>query len=100
MKICMMSLMMDDFPVENIVSTALECKMDAIDWIGLHGKKAIELKKLCDDAGLYIAAHTMIKWGFINDDKNYFDEFKSSLDDACVLGVPVMMLPPSYRSSA
>ena len=99
MKICMMSLMTDDSPVEKIVSTALECKMDAIDWIGLHGKKAIELKKLCDDAGLYIAAHTMIKWGFIKGDKNYFDEFKASLDDACVLGVPVMMLPPFAREN-
>ena len=50
MKICMMSLMMEDSPVEEIVSTALECRMEGIDWIGLHGKKASELKKLCDDA--------------------------------------------------
>ena len=99
MKICMMSLMMEDSPVEEIVSTALECRMEGIDWIGLHGKKASELKKLCDDAGLYIAAHTMIKWGFINDDPNYFDEFKSSLDDACTMGVPVMMLPPFARKA-
>ena len=97
MKICMMSLMMDEFPVENIVSTAVECKMDAIDWIGLHGRKAVELKKLCDDAGLYIASHTMLKWGFIKGDKNYFDEFKASLDDACILGAPIMMLPPFAR---
>lgn len=99
MKICMMSLMMDDSPVEEIVSTALACKMEAIDWIGLHGKKASELKKLCDDVGLYIAAHTMIKWGFVNDAPNWFDEFKSSLDDACTLNAPVMMLPPFARKN-
>ena len=93
----MMSLMMEDRPVEEIVSTALACGMDAIDWIGLHGKKASELRKLCDDNGLYIAAHTMIKWGFINGDPDYFDEFKSSIDDARVLGAPVMMLPPFAR---
>ena len=99
MKICMMSLMMEDSPVEEIVSTALACKMDGIDWIGLHDKTASYLRKLCDDNGLYIAAHTMLKWGFINDDPKYFDEFKASLDDACVLGAPVMMLPPFARSA-
>lgn len=97
MKICMMSLMMGDSPVEEIVATAKACNMEAIDWISLHGKTAAELRKLCDDAGLPIAAHTMIKWGFINGEKNYFDEFKASLDDACVLGAKVMMLPPFAR---
>ena len=90
-------MMMDDHPVQEIISTAKACKMEAIDWIGLHGKTAAELKKLCDDAGLYIAAHTMLKCGFINGDKNYMDEFKSSLDDACTFNVPVMMLPPFAR---
>lgn len=97
MKICMMSLMMDDSPVEDIVSTAVKCDMQGIDWIGLHGKKSAELKKLCDDAGLHIAAHTMLKRGFINGDKNYFDEFKSSVDDACIMGAKVLMLPPFAR---
>ena len=97
MKICMMSLMMDDSPVEEIVSTAIKCNMQGIDWIGLHNRKSTELKKLCDDAGLYVAAHTMLKQGFINGDKNYFDEFKSSLDDACILGAKVLMLPPFAR---
>ena len=52
MKICMMSLMMNEAPVSEIVSTALACKMEAIDWIGLHGCRAEYLKKICDDAGL------------------------------------------------
>ena len=99
MKICMMSLMMEDSPVEDIVAVAQACKMEAIDWIGLHGKRAAELKKLCDDHGLYIAAHTMIKWEFINGEKNYMDSFKSSLDDACVMNAPVMMLPPFARKN-
>lgn len=99
MKICMMSLMMEKHSVEEIVATALACNMDAIDWIGLHSQKAAFLRRLCDDNGLYIAAHTMIKWGFINDDPNYLDEFKASLDDACVMGAPVMMLPPFPRAN-
>ena len=97
MKICMMSVMMSEHPVEEIVKVAKLCNMDAIDWIGLHGKTAAELKKLCDDAGLYIAAHTMIKWGFVNGNKNYMDEFKASLDDACTFNAPVLMLPPFAR---
>ena len=97
MKICMMSLMMGSAPVEEIVSTALACNMEAIDWIGLHEQKASYLRKICDDNGLHIAAHTMLKWGFINGDSNYLDEFKASLDDACVLGAPVLMLPPFAR---
>ena len=97
MKICMMSLMMDECPVNEIVKTALECGMEAIDWIGLHGCRAEFLKKVCDDAGLYSAAHTMIKSGFLTDNAGYFDEFKSSLDDARVMGAPVMMIPPFPR---
>ena len=99
MRICMMSLMMGDSPVEEIVSVAQACGMEAIDWIGLHGRTAKELKKLCDDRGLPVAAHTMIKWGFINDDPAYFDEFKASLDDALTLGAPVLMLPPFARAA-
>ena len=99
MKICMMSLTMGETPVEEIVSTALACKMEGIDWITTHGQKASYLRKLCDDNGLYIAAHTMIKWGFIKREANYFDEFKASLDDACVLGAPILMLPPFPREN-
>ena len=36
---------------------------------------------------------------FIKGDKNYFDEFKSSLDDACVMGAKVLMLPPFAREA-
>ncbi len=97
MKICMMSLMMYDRPVEEIVQTALACGMEAIDWIGLHDCRAAYLKKMCDDAGLYIASHTMFKNGFVNGYAGYFDEFKSSLDDAREMCAPVMMIPPFPR---
>lgn len=97
MRICMMSLMMEEFPVKEIVDTACYCQMTGIDWIGLHGKTAAELRKLCDDAGLPVIAHTMLKWGFIRDKANYLDEFKASLDDACIMGAKVLMLPPFAR---
>ena len=97
MKICMMSLMMYEYKVEDIISVALQCGMEAIDWIGLHNCRAEYLKKLCDDRGLYIASHTMLKDGFVKDHAGYFDEFKSSLDDARIMGAPIMMIPPFPR---
>lgn len=97
MKICMMSFMMGMYSVREIVSTALKCGMGAIDWIGLHGCRAEYLKSVCDDAGLPIVSHTMLKDGFLHDSRGYFDEFKSSLEDAEILGAKIMMIPPFPR---
>lgn len=102
MNICMMSLMMSDivgpgYPVAEIVKIANACGMKAIDWIGLHHTTARELKAVSDAGELPVAAHTMLKEGFIKDDPAYFDEFKSSLDDAITLGAKVLMLPPFAR---
>jgi len=103
MKICMMSLMMTDafthnYPIEEVLETASFCGMGAIDWIGLHNTTSKVLKKASDAAGMYVAAHTMLKNGFISDDPKYMDEFKSSLEDACVLEAKVLMLPPFARA--
>lgn len=97
MKICMMSFTLMMNTLEEIVSIATACNMEAIDWIGLHGCRAEYLKKVSDDAGLYIASHTMMKDGFLYDKRGYFDEFKSSLDDARTLNAPIMMIPPFPR---
>ena len=93
----MMSFTMNMYALEDIVSTAITCGMEAIDWIGLHGCRAEYLKKVCDDAGLHIASHTMFKDGFLYDKRSSFDEFKSSMDDAHTLGAPIMMIPPFAR---
>ncbi len=102
MKICMMSLMMSDivgcgYPIREILAVAAECGMGAIDWIGLHHTTALELKKASDAAGIPVAAHTMLKEGFMHDRPNYMDEFKSSLEDAVTMEAPVLMLPPFAR---
>ncbi len=104
MNICMMSLMMSDivgrgYPIKEILSVASDCGMGAIDWIGLHHTTSRELKAASDAAGIPIAAHTMLKEGFINDDPNYLDEFKSSLEDAVIMGAKVLMLPPFARKN-
>ena len=61
MKLCMMSCMMGRFTPEQIVATATACGMEAIDWVSTHHTEPAELRKISEDAGLRIAAHTMIK---------------------------------------
>lgn len=97
MKICMMSCMLNGFSPREIVDAAVLCRMKAIDWISLHNTAPEELRKISEDAGLTIAAHTMIKTKFLYGEKDYFDDFKRSLEDAVTLGAPVLMLPPFPR---
>lgn len=102
MNICMMSMMAMDksgntLPVEEILGIAVSCGLKGIDWIGLHNTTAKQLKAASDAAGIAVAAHTMLKESFINDDPDYMDEFKYSLDDAVTMSAPVLMLPPFAR---
>lgn len=97
MKLCMMSCMMGKFTPGQIVAAAAVCGMEAIDWVSTHRTKPAELRKISEDAGLRIAAHTMIKEKFLRRETDYLDEFKASLDDACILGAPILMLPPFPR---
>lgn len=97
MKLCMMSCMLEGLTPQEIVDIAVKCDMPAIDWIGLHGCQAKYLREIAENAGLVIAAHTMLKTKFLKGEKDYLDDFKRSLDDAVTLGAPVMMLPPFPR---
>lgn len=95
MKISMMSMAMSEkgFSPAEIVQTAVDCRMDGIDWIGEHGCAAEYLKKLCDDAGLPVVAYTPLignpPWSM----EEFMDRFKRALDFALVLEAPVMMIP-------
>lgn len=91
----MMSIMMgDSFTPAEIIETAVDCGMEAIDWVTTHGAPADELRKRCEDAGIRIAAHTPLNVGFIEESSEALDEFKHSVDYAVGLGAPVMMIPP------
>ncbi|MBO4633219.1 MAG: sugar phosphate isomerase/epimerase [Lentisphaeria bacterium] len=89
--------MMGSTPPKEIVRTAVSCGMTAIDWVTTHGNDPRELKKISQDAGLKIAAHTMVKYKFLRREPDYLDEFKYSLDDACELEAPILMIPPFAR---
>ncbi|OQA85632.1 MAG: Xylose isomerase-like TIM barrel [Lentisphaerae bacterium ADurb.Bin242] len=97
MKLCMMSCMLGDMPPREIVRAAADCGMEAVDWVALHQTDPETLKKLTEDAGLRIAAHTMIKNKFLERKPDYMNDFKQSLDDAAAMGAPILMLPPFAR---
>ncbi len=94
MNICMMSLMLADRPVQEILAIAARCGMGAIDWIGLHGTTAKVLKKMSRDAGIPIAAHTLYRSDGVYGDPEDMDTFRVALDAACEMEAPVLMVPP------
>ena len=98
MKLCMMSCMMQGAGPQEIVRTAVECGMDAIDWVCSHQfAPAEQLRNLSGDNGLKIIAHTILGSTFAARDPNALDDFKRSLEFAVDLGAPVIMLPPFPR---
>ena len=80
---------------EDCVRVAKELGMDGIDWVTTYDRDARELRKLSDDAGLPVVAHTF----FLRQDD--MPQLESSaarhLDDAVTLGAPVVMIPPTVH---
>ena len=98
MKLCMMSCMMWGAPPRDVVETAEACGMSAVDWTCSHQyAPAKEIRALCDDHGMKIAAHTVLGAKFPERAPNALDDFKQSLEYAMELGAPVLMLPPFPR---
>ncbi|MBQ9771822.1 MAG: sugar phosphate isomerase/epimerase [Lentisphaeria bacterium] len=90
------------FTPEDCVRTAVELKMDGIDWVTTYGRDPKELKKMSDDAGLTVAAHTFFVPGSCIEEK--ISNAERSLDDACILGAPLVMVPtaplPNVKDAA
>ena len=96
MKFSMMTYTMmrqGTFTPADCVRVAAELKMDGIDWVTTYGEDPKLLKKMSDDAGLPVAAFTFFLRG--NTAAEKIGTAERSLDDACVLGAPVVMIPPS-----
>ena len=95
MKLCMMTYTMarQGYGVDDFIKTAVDCKLEGIDWVTTHGCKPEDLKKMSHDAGLEIAAHTFMATKFMNGDADWLDEIKQSIEDAVVMGAPVVMIP-------
>ena len=80
------------FTPADCVRVAAELKMEGIDWVTTYGEDPELLKKMSEDAGLIIAAHTFFVPGNTLAEK--VSNAEKSLDDACILGAPVVMVPP------
>ncbi len=95
MKLCMMTYTMarQGFGVKDFIRTAVDCKMEGIDWITTYGENSEDLRNMSHDAGLEIACHTFRALKFLAGENNWLDEIKQSIEDAVVLGAPVVMIP-------
>ena len=95
MKLCMMTYTMarQGFGVEDFIKTAIDCKMDGIDWVTTYGRDPKELKNMSHDAGLEIACHTFMADKFLAGENAWLDDIKQSIEDAVVLGAPIVMIP-------
>jgi sugar phosphate isomerase/epimerase len=81
------------FTPADCVRIAAELDMAGIDWVTTYGQDPEFLRKMSCDAGLTVAAHTF----FLRpkEGETFRSAAERSLDDACVLGAPVVMIPPA-----
>lgn len=80
------------YTVHDCVRVAKELHMEGIDWVTTYGEDPALLRKMSEDAGLTVAAHTFFIRG--TDLENMESVASRSLDDACVLGAPLVMVVP------
>lgn len=85
-----------DFKAETFTKMASELGFDAIDWVTNWEEKPETLKKLAEDAGLAISAHTFLVGDVVNTSQKALDNFKRSLSEAVIMGAPLIMIasPP------
>jgi sugar phosphate isomerase/epimerase len=81
------------FGVKDFIQTAVDCKMEGIDWVTTYGENPEDLKKMSHDAGLTIACHTFMAGKFLAGEKDWLDQIKQSVEDAVIMGAPVVMIP-------
>lgn len=79
------------FTPEDCVRTAAEVGMEGIDWVSTYDRDPHELKKMSVDANLTVAAHTFFLRGTSLEER--ISQADKSLDDACILGAPLVMIP-------
>ena len=81
------------FTPADCVRVAAELKMEGIDWVTTYGEDPALLRKMSEDAGLTVAAHTFFLR--LKEGETLLGVAEKSLDNACILGAPVVMIPPS-----
>ena len=95
MKLSMMTytlMRQGGFTPVDCVRVAAELKMEGIDWVTTYGEDPALLRKMSEDAGLTVAAHTFFLR--LKEGETLAGVAERSLDNACILGAPVVMIPP------
>jgi sugar phosphate isomerase/epimerase len=71
--------------------------MDGIDFVGLHGQTAQDLRRMADDAGIPIACYTFFTGGLPSanpaERRQGIEDCKRGIEAAVTLGAPVVMIP-------
>jgi sugar phosphate isomerase/epimerase len=95
MKLAMMSYIMGvhGFGLDDIIRTAVKCKLDGMDWDARFGTDPFEVKKKSADAGLPIVCYIFFLKKFLSGDPGWIDEAKKEIEYAARLGTPVVMIP-------
>lgn len=95
MKFAMMSLTMtrNGASAADVIAACQRIGLDAIDWVGTCGLDAQTLKKMSDDAGLTVIAHTFFLNKVIAGDPLWRDEIDANLENAVRLGAPMIVVP-------
>ena len=81
------------FTPADCVRVAAELKMEGIDWVTTYGEDPVLLRKMSEDAGLTVAAHTFFL-RVKEEGETLLSVAERSLDNACILGAPLVMIPP------
>lgn len=103
MKLSMMTYTMarqEGYEIEDFIRTAVDLKLDGIDWITTYGRNPKELKKMSEDAGLPVVCHTFFLHKLSAGEGNWLDEAKQSVEDAVALSTPAVMIPTCPRPGA
>jgi sugar phosphate isomerase/epimerase len=87
------------YKVDDFIKTAVDCKVDGIDWVTTYGCDPKDLKNMSHDAGLEIACHTFMAGKFINREADWLDQIKQSIEDAVIMGAPVVMIPTGSNAN-
>lgn len=84
------------FDLLKMLKQTQELGMAGIDLVGLHDRKAKELRQMVDDHGVPVVCHTFfadLNFPDASGRQAGCDAAKRSIEDAVILGAPVVMIP-------
>ncbi len=86
------------FNLEAMLRLTRELDLAGIDFVTLHGRTADELRRIADDHGVPVIAYTFMAQGLTSPDaaerRQAVAAARRELDNARVLGAPVVMIVP------